>query len=396
MLLESWRRLALTADHELTNSLAVYIHWPFCLSKCPYCDFNSFAAGHIDQKRWKAALRREIEHYAFGMNCRGVASIYFGGGTPSLMDVDTVADLISCLHSRFGLQNGAEITLEANPTSAEANRFALLREAGVNRLSLGVQSFNEQSLRFLGRRHSADEARKGTGLAAKYFSRYSFDIIYGLPEQTIGQWRRELALALELACGHLSIYQLTIEPGTVFHQNGVKEAGEGKAAMFYQAALDHAQDHGYAAYEISNYAKPGFECRHNLGCWLGYDYLGIGPGAHGRLTSKVGAAATENIRSPEKWLQAVEKNGCGAANRFLLTPRERAGELLLTGLRLLEGVDGRRFFALTGLKIEDMVNPHAFKRLCKGRFLRFKDNVLLATASGRLRLDAVLAELLAV
>jgi len=258
-----------------------------------------------------------------------------------------------------------------------------------------VQSLKERALRFLGRGHTANDARVGIALATECFSRYSFDMIYGRPGQTPVHWRRELGEALTLVGGHISLYQLTIEPGTIFHRDGVAEADEETAAALFEVSQELMESNGLFSYEISNYARPGEECRHNLACWRGGDYLGIGPGAHGRLTSPLGTEAIEQIRSPEKWLLAVEKNSRGSAQRSILSSQERCEELLLMGLRLNEGVDAERFFALTGKKIERTVNSYALERLVHGGFLEINNTCLRATKAGRLCLNAVLVELLA-
>lgn len=379
----------------MPSALTIYIHWPFCRSKCPYCDFNSHAVVNVDHPRWRAALGRELDGFVAETAGRRVSSVFFGGGTPSLMAPETAAELLALIKERWGFSEDVEITLEANPTSVESGRFSAFREAGVNRLSLGVQSLDDQALRFLGRGHTAAEAVLALDLAKRHFPRVSFDMIYGRPGQTVSSWRRELGGALALAGGHLSLYQLTVEPGTTFHARGVAETDEESGAALYEITQEALEAHGFAGYEVSNYAEPGEECRHNLVCWRGGDYLGIGPGAHGRLTSAQGTEAWEQIAAPELWLKTVEEAGRGTAQRIVLSPRERRQELLLCGLRLAEGIRRDRFFHLTGLDLEEAVDANALKRMIDGGFLEIDGNRLRATGDGRLRLNAVLAGLLA-
>ncbi len=381
------------------GGFGIYIHWPFCASKCPYCDFNSHVAESVDQGRWRAALLRELSHFAERTAGRTVTSIFFGGGTPSLMDPGTVADLVAAVGGHWPVSGEVEITLEANPTSVEAGRFAAFRAAGVNRLSLGVQALDDDALAFLGRGHTAAEAKDAVALAAAHFPRFSFDLIYGRPGQTVPAWRRELRQSLEIADGHLSVYQLTIEPGTRFHAEGVDEADEETGAALYRVTQDLLDAAGLPAYEISSHARPGAECRHNLTYWRGGDYVGVGPGAHGRITAPAGAPvrteALNQTRMPEHWLSAVEARGHGTAQRSVLSPRTRGHEVLMMGLRLSEGVSRARFRRLTGRRLEDAVDALRLRHLIDGGFLILDDERLRATAAGRLRLNAVLAALLA-
>ncbi len=383
----------------LDGGFGIYIHWPFCTSKCPYCDFNSHVAETVDQGRWRAALLRELSHFAERTGGRTVTSIFFGGGTPSLMDPGTVADLIAAVGGHWPVGGEVAITLEANPTSVEAGRFAAFRAAGVNRLSLGVQALDDDALAFLGRGHTAAEAKDAVALAAAHFPRFSFDLIYGRPGQTVPAWRRELRQSLEVADGHLSLYQLTIEPGTRFHAEGVDEADEETGAELYQVTQEVLDAAGLAAYEISSHARPGAECRHNLTYWRGGDYVGVGPGAHGRITAPAGASvrteALNQTRMPEHWLSAVEAKGHGTAQRTVLSPEARGEEVLMMGLRLSEGVSRERFRRLTGRSLEDAVDPVRLRDLIAGGFLILDDRRLRATAAGHLRLNAVLAAVLA-
>lgn len=385
----SWPPVS-AASLAMSENLAVYVHWPFCKSKCPYCDFNSHESDAIDHARWHKALIRELGHFENETKNRPAGSIFFGGGTPSLMEPETVAGIINNINN---LSDDAQITLEANPTSSEAGRFREFRDAGVNRLSLGVQSFEDAALGFLGRTHSAREAREAIELAARIFPRFSFDLIYARPLQTVAQWRAELALALEFAPSHLSAYQLTVEPGTRFFSDGIEGAPEDTAATMYEATQDVLA--GLPAYEISNHALPGHECRHNLATWRGDDYVGVGPGAHGRLSKAFVTDAIRQIRDPAKWLEAVEKEGHGTSERRTLSPTERAEELLLSGLRTAEGIDRARFKDRCALGLDDVIDQDAVNELVRAGFMERDAARLRATPAGRQRLNAVLSRLLA-
>ncbi len=381
------------------RDLAIYIHWPFCKSKCPYCDFNSHVRERIEQERWRAALLAELDHAAQETAARRVTSVFFGGGTPSLMAPATVAALLDRLSSRWEVASDAEITLEANPTSVEASRFRELRLAGVNRLSLGVQALDDKALRLLGRGHDRSEAVGAIELAERHFDRYSFDLIYARPGQALADWQTELDQAIALAGDHLSVYQLTIEPGTAF----AAAAGRGDlvlpddelAGAFYEATQEKLTAAGLPAYEISNHARPGCESRHNLTYWRYGDYVGIGPGAHGRLTLGGSKLASRQLRAPETWLAAVERDGHGTQERLPLSPAERREEMLMMGLRLAEGIDRARFHAELGEEIEQALDSARLARLAAGGFLVLDDRGLRATPAGRQRLNAVLASLLA-
>jgi putative oxygen-independent coproporphyrinogen III oxidase len=383
----------------LDPGFALYIHWPFCKSKCPYCDFNSHVRDGIEQGRWRSALLAELDHAAGETAGRRVTSVFFGGGTPSLMEPATVAALLDRTASRWIMAEDVEVTLEANPTSVEAARFAALRQAGVNRLSLGVQALDDRALRFLGRGHDAAEALAALALARRHFARYSFDLIYARPEQTMAQWQAELARAIELAGDHLSVYQLTIEPGTAFaaaYARGDWALPEDElAGDLYEATQERLAAAGLPAYEISNHARRGGECRHNLTYWRYGDYAGIGPGAHGRLTLGRDKFATRRHRAPETWLAAVERKGDGLEERVALTPAERREEMLMMGLRLSEGVARARFRAETGAEIEASLDQERLADLIAGGFLAQDAHGLRATAAGRQRLNAVLAALAA-
>ncbi len=379
-------------------TLALYVHWPFCRSKCPYCDFNSHVRESIDQGRWRRALLAELDHHAALAPGRRLRSIFFGGGTPSLMDPATVAALIERAGRHWRLDPDAEITLEANPASVEAAKFAQLAAAGVNRVSLGVQSLDDAALRFLWRGHSAAEALAALDLARRHFPRFSFDLIYARPGQDEAAWERELARAAALAGGHLSAYQLAIEENTAFagawRRGELVLPPEERGARLYEITQALLAEAGMPAYEISNHARPGDECRHNLVYWQGGDYAGIGPGAHGRLTLAGRRVATRQHRAPEAWLAAVEAEGHATRERRALPAEERRDELLMMGLRLAAGIPRERFRAAAGCEIEDSIPPPRLRPLIEGGFLELDACGLRATPAGRQRLNAVLARLL--
>ena len=377
----------------------LYVHWPFCQSKCPYCDFNSHVREQIDEARWRKALVRELDHYADRTGPRTLTSIFFGGGTPSLMAPKTVAAVIDRAALRFGLAENIEITLEANPGSAEAGRFAGYREAGVGRLSLGVQALNDSDLRFLGRRHDVTDARKAITLAQHLFPRFSFDLIYARPGQGAADWKRELDEALALAGDHLSLYQLTIEPetpfGASFRRGELETMPEDEAATLYELTQQYMESAGLPAYEISNYARPGSESRHNLTYWRYGDYVGIGPGAHGRLTIGSEKRAFRQHRAPEAWLEAVERQGHATRTDLAITAEERFAEMAMMGLRLRDGLRRSRIEEETGAALEQWIDPAALDRLIRGGFVMIDEERLVATPAGRQRLNAVLGALLA-
>jgi oxygen-independent coproporphyrinogen-3 oxidase len=383
------------------DSLALYIHWPFCLSKCPYCDFNSHVRERIPEARLVSALRTELAFEAARIGAREVTSIFFGGGTPSLMSPDSVAALIADARRLFDVAPGAEITLEANPTSIEAGRFRGYAAAGVNRVSIGVQSFDDAALRFLGREHSAGQGKAAIELAREIFPRLSFDLIYARPVQSLASWRAELETALSLAADHLSLYQLTIEQGTKFatlHGRGeFVLPGEDAAAALYDATAEAAGRFGLAQYEISNYARPGRESRHNLAYWRYQDYAGIGPGAHGRLTlagERGGELfATSRHRAPEVWAELVEAKGTGATTEEPVSRLDRGREALLMGLRLSEGISLEMFESRTGSSLLDAVDPQVLQQAQEENYLLLTPTHLIATIEGRKRLDALLPEL---
>lgn len=379
------------------DPLALYIHWPFCLAKCPYCDFNSHVRDRIPQARFAAALRAELAWEAGRLGPRKLGSIFFGGGTPSLMQPETVAALIGDALRWFDAVPDLEITLEANPTSVEAEKLVAFRAAGVNRVSLGVQSLDKVALEMLGRRHSVGQAIAALELARAVFPRVSFDLIYARPDQTLPAWRAELRQALTLAADHLSLYQLTIEKGTAFatlHARGEIVLPEGDdAAALYLATAEEAGRFGLAPYEVSNYAAPGAESRHNLAYWRYGDYAGIGPGAHGRISLDGALAATRRHRAPEVWAERVERDGHGTTEQSAVGARDRAREMLLMGLRLAEGVDAARFAARTGVALEEALDQEVLSQAIDEGYVTRADGRLIATTEGRLRLDALLAAL---
>ena len=379
------------------KSLGLYIHWPFCLSKCPYCDFNSHVRESIDQNRWREALLKELKSAAQNQT-RTLVSIFLGGGTPSLMEPETVAALLETAKSLFPIAENLEVTLEANPSTVEAERFKAFYEAGVNRLSLGIQSLDDTALTFLGRRHSAKEALKALEIAATYFPRFSFDLIYARPDQTHAAWKAELSEALTYAKGHLSLYQLTIEPQTIFATRlarGEKMTlEEDPAAALYELTEETMTGQGFIPYEVSNYAVPSQECRHNLLYWNFEDYIGIGPGAHGRITKEDIKYATSRYKAPETWLETVETHGHGLQTSVPLSPLERLQELTLMGMRLTAGLEVRRMTEETGLDVEEAYSLHTLQLLEKEGLLQRTATHLIPTFEGRLRLNSLIAFML--
>ena len=378
-------------------TFGVYVHWPFCLSKCPYCDFNSHVRhAAIDEPRFLRAFEAEIASTAERVPNRAVSSIFLGGGTPSLMQPGTVAGILDAISEHWTVLPNVEITLEANPTSVEATRFAGYRAAGVNRASLGVQSLDDAVLKELGRTHTAQEALDAVAIARKSFDRYSFDLIYARPRQTPQQWQAELKRAIAEAAEHLSLYQLTIEPETPFamlHQAGkLATPDDDTARALWDTTQEICSVAGLPAYEVSNHARPGAECRHNLVYWRAHEYAGIGPGAHGRLDIDGRRRATMTEKRPEAWLMRVESLGHGLVTDDLLTAEERADEFLLMGLRLAEGIDPARYAALAGRPLDreriDFLAAQGFVESGRDGFLR-------VTPAGFPVLDAVVADLAA-
>ena len=384
----------MTGEGPSPLGFGIYVHWPFCLSKCPYCDFNSHVTDTVDHPRWRAALLRELGAYAGETADKTVTSLFFGGGTPSLMDPGTVARVVDATRRLWPCADDLEVTLEANPSSVEAGRFAAFADAGVNRLSMGVQSLDDRALKFLGRGHDAAEAQRAIATAAARFTRRSFDLIYARPGQTVAAWRGELADAVTLADGHLSVYQLTIEPGTAFRKARVQAADEDTAAALFDVTGDILSRAGLPAYEVSSHARPGQECRHNLTYWQGGDYVGVGPGAHGRLTKGRVTEAIRNAPAPMAWLTAVETRGAGGVNRAALTFEARRDEVVMMGLRLTRGIGRPHFRRATGRTFEDALPAEGLARLIDGGFLELDDDGLRATSAGLPCLNAVIGALL--
>lgn len=373
------------APADAQDGLALYVHWPFCVSKCPYCDFNSHVREEVDQQAWRDALLADLAHEAALLPGRRLTSIFFGGGTPSLMPPATVSALIDAATRYWSPADDIEITLEANPSSVEAGRFADLARAGVNRASLGLQSLHDEALAFLGRAHGAQEGLAALETAQRHFGRVSFDLIYGLPGQSVAAWDADLARALGLGTEHLSLYQLTIEPGTRFAtlvaKGTLEPADSDHMADLFALTQARTAEAGLPAYEISNHARPGAESRHNLTYWRYRDYAGIGPGAHGRRQG----VATLRHRKPENWLSAVARNGNGLSEETPLTPTERQTEALVMGLRLMEGLPLAR--------VSDVVNETSVDRMVACGLLVRRDDRIALTADGMPLLDAVLREI---
>jgi putative oxygen-independent coproporphyrinogen III oxidase len=384
--------------HTEPAAFGIYVHWPFCKSKCPYCDFNSHVRERIDGAAWADGLIAALDRQAVGLAGRTVASVFFGGGTPSLMEPATVARVLARIAHHWSLAPDVEITLEANPTSVEAARFRDLAAAGVNRLSLGIQALDDAALRFLGRHHDAGEARAAIALAHRHFARMSFDLIYARPGQTLAAWERELDAALALAGDHLSLYQLTIEEGTAFHTAHARGdfvlPDDDTAGALYEMTRARLAAHGLADYEISNYARPGAESRHNLVYWTYGDYLGVGPGAHGRLTRDGTKHATRQAKAPETWLARVADGGDGMVETTPVARDERLTELTMMGLRLAAGIPRARFRRELDAEPEALFDAKTLAWMVDADLLTLDDEGLRATAAGRQRLNALLVRLL--
>jgi len=375
----------------------LYVHWPFCESKCPYCDFNSHVAETIDHDRWRNALLSELRSSVEELSATDLptlTSIFFGGGTPSLAEPETIAAIIAEAKALFPVADDLEVTMEANPSSVEAGRFAAYRDGGINRVSLGIQSLDDDSLRFLGRRHDRASALAAIEVAQRTFARSSFDLICARPGQSADNWRGELLEALELAGDHLSIYQLTIESGTRFARDGVPPADEETGAAIYDLTQTMLTDAGLPAYEISNHARPGHACRHNLTYWRGGGYLGIGPGAHGRLRLADGWVAEHRIHGPDRWLSVVAEKGHGRAKRSRVSDIERAQEVIMTGLRLTDGLSTADLQVASGMSMDEVADPDGMRRLLEADLIERTDRGIVATEEGRLRLNAVIGMLL--
>lgn len=379
--MEDWRN----------GGFGLYLHWPFCQSKCPYCDFNSHVASTIDQKRWGRAYLAEIDRVGAETSGRVLNTVFFGGGTPSLMDPELVGAMMDRIRATWPIANDWEVTLEANPGSVEAGRFAGYRDAGVNRISMGIQALDDAELRRLGRLHSVAEARKAFDIARRTFDRVSFDLIYARQDQTIEDWAAELRQALDMAVDHLSLYQLTIEDGTAFAdrlaRGGLRGLpNEDLSARFYEVTQEVCDAAGVPAYEVSNHAQPGSESRHNLIYWRAGDYAGVGPGAHGRLTLDGQRLATTTPKAPGAWLSQVESTGNGEADREALSPADRALEYLMMSLRLTEGLSLDRYRTLAGIALNDS----KINELIDLGMIDTEGDRLRATRQGRLVLNAVI------
>ena len=382
------------AEDWQAGGFGLYIHWPFCQAKCPYCDFNSHVAREIDQSRWLRAYLSEIDRYGEMLSGRVLNSVFFGGGTPSLMNPEVVAAILDRVRRTWPAANDLEVTLEANPGSVEAGKFRAFAQGGVSRISMGVQALNDRDLKRLGRIHSAKEAQQAFDIARQTFERVSFDLIYARQDQTLDDWRSELREALGMAIDHLSLYQLTIEQGTAFGDRyaagrlrGLPE--DDLAADMYHATQDICDAAGLGAYEVSNHAKPGSESRHNMIYWRYGDYVGIGPGAHGRITRDRQRFATEAFSSPERWLTSVEK-GNAEKRAIPLSQQDQAAEYLLMGLRITDGIDADRFAALSGVPL----NPETVAHLQEIGMVETGGTALRATRQGRAVLNAVIRDLL--
>jgi putative oxygen-independent coproporphyrinogen III oxidase len=389
------RAMSLSAEAGASDrTYALYVHWPFCVSKCPYCDFNSHVRESVDQAAWRAALLTDLAHEARRTGGGALTSIFFGGGTPSLMPPQTIAAIIEAASRRWTFAPDIEISMEANPNSAEAARFADVAAAGVNRLSIGLQALDDAALRFLGRAHDAAEGLAALTSAQAHFARVSFDLIYALPGQSEAAWTADLARALTMGTGHLSLYQLTIEPGTRFETMVRKgdfiPADPDHGAALYELTQEMTAAAGIPAYEISNHARAGEESRHNLSYWRYGDYLGIGPGAHGRVMAR----ATRRHRKPENWMASVNAAGHGVDEEMPLDPATRVTEALMMGLRLAEGVNLDDIAARTGTDAATIIDRKAAGRLEAQGLVTTPDNRLSVTPQGMLLLDAILAELL--
>jgi oxygen-independent coproporphyrinogen-3 oxidase len=384
------------------EGFGLYVHWPFCVSKCPYCDFNSHVADGVDQRAWREALMSELWHFAQRTPGRVLTSVFFGGGTPSLMEPDTVAAIVAAARGHWAVADDLEVTLEANPGTVDAGRFAAFQDAGINRLSMGVQALNSWDLAFLGRKHSVVDARAAWTAASRIFSRVSFDLIYARPGQNVESWRQELSEALrevsDAGITHLSLYQLTMEEGTPMAADHARGAfrlpDEDIAADLFETTQEMCAAAGLPAYEVSNHAVAGQACRHNLTYWRGGDYVGVGPGAHGRLTIDGSARATRQIKAPALWLKRAQGRGHGTHEDTALSPADRARELVMMGLRTAEGLNRARFARLAGRSLDAVIDPVATARLVTLGVLAADAASVRATPRGLMMLNEVLRQLI--
>jgi oxygen-independent coproporphyrinogen-3 oxidase len=382
----------------MPKPFGIYVHWPFCKSKCPYCDFNSHVSESVDHQRWAECYDKEIEHAAQMTEGRHVSSIFFGGGTPSLMKPETVESVLASIRKNWNLKNDIEITLEANPTSIEVQKFEDFKGGGINRVSVGVQSLRDDDLKFLGREHSTKEAINALEIANKVFDRVSFDLIYARPEQTIEEWKKELDAALKFSTGHLSLYQLTIEKGTPFYTQ--EKRGEfripeaDQAGEFYEVTQEICENAGMPAYEISNHAVEGQESKHNLTYWKYHDYAGIGPGAHGRLTIDNKKYATRTHRAPDIWLNKCEAQGHGYHDFEEVNAEERFSEMMMMGLRLKEGIVFEDIEHETGQDWRMLISQDKAQHLVDEGMLEITSTHIKPTREGMQRLNSLLSYLL--
>ncbi|HIA21632.1 MAG TPA: coproporphyrinogen III oxidase [Alphaproteobacteria bacterium] len=380
------------------DSLALYFHWPFCLSKCPYCDFNSHVASDVDDAEWRNALLTETKRIAPQLRTRRISSIFFGGGTPSLMAPETVSAILDLVACHWTIDNQAEITLEANPTSSDVGRFRDFRQAGINRLSLGIQALDDTALRFLGRGHNSKEAISAALIAQTVFQRTSVDLIYGRPQQSVKAWCLELEQALELVSDHISLYQLTVEKGTAFydaHRLGKFTLPQDERALsLFEATQELLDEAGLPAYEISNHAKAGGESKHNLAYWRYQDYVGIGPGAHSRIMIDSQIHALEQIRAPARWLNATIRRNSGSLRDESLTRAQCIREMIMMGLRLRGGIDRKWFMRRLGVDLNNALDLPAVQRMENAGLIVNDAASLRLSARGRTLLDTVLATLL--
>ncbi|MGB4191202.1 MAG: radical SAM family heme chaperone HemW [Rickettsiales bacterium] len=375
------------------QQISIYIHWPFCKSKCPYCDFNSHVRNSINEDQWNKAYTQELQNYKDYLSDKKIVSIFFGGGTPSLMPSYIIANIINSLSIISNIDDNIEITLEANPTSVESKKFKEFSRAGINRVSLGIQSLDENNLKFLGREHSVNEAIAAIEIAKENFKRYSFDLIYALPEQTLNSWEKQLQEALKLADKHLSLYQLTIEKGTPFYSqyknNKFQIPNEDLAKDFYNITQQIMENINMPAYEISNHAASGEECKHNLTYWQYGDFLGIGPGAHSRINNQ----AFHSIYNPENWLENALKGEIVTQNLIELSLEEKISEMLLMGLRLTKGINEADFQKKLGLKFSEALKKNKLEFLIDNQFLEFNNNYLYTTDKGKIVLNSIVEQL---
>lgn len=374
----------------------IYIHWPFCASKCPYCDFNSHVRDTIDVDQWQKALLQDLAACHQDTSFKKVTSIFFGGGTPSTMPPQIVSALIQKIHDLWTVDVTIEITLEANPTSIEQSKFKDLSQAGINRVSLGIQSLDDQALKFLGRTHNAQEAFKAIEVAQNTFPKHNFDFIYTLPGQSLSSWKRQLKEAIQLGSSHLSLYQLTIEEGTPFYLRHAKGdftmPTEDESASFFETTRTHMHESGFFAYEVSNFARsPETQCQHNLTYWQAEDYIGIGPGAHGRFTKDEKRHFTRRHRWPEKWMETVFEKGTGTHQSYNLSDKDKIEECLMMGLRLSGGINHGRFHQKTGFSFNELFDKDTLNQLKNEELLTVSADTLKLSSRGIQMLDSVLS-----